>query len=325
MPSRNFGKRSLRKLRTCVMPPPNVPQPSGADRLAILTSLETSLDGASAAKLNPGRTDTLRRLNRTEYQNAIRDLLALDIDAASFLPADESGHGFDNVNVSDLSATLLNRYICRPEDKPPGSREHAILSAERHYSACLPISRRKISCLGCRLAREVVYRRPIRLRRTASTRFRSRSCAIWPESSADCAMAARMSAAAARPGAGPDFHGLSSDSRQRNAERTIFESAHPREGRPAQPRGHFRQSVPFQMRRAEVTSAAGNIADKGERWWKDNDVLKTKKGDSQTDVPEKRARCFLALPLLDAMIPAATARGQHAAKPVPGSASCSSR
>src|SRR5262249_44106684 len=50
-------------------------------------------------------------LNRTEYQNAIRDLLALDIDAPSLLPADESGHGFDNVNVSDLSPTLLNRYI----------------------------------------------------------------------------------------------------------------------------------------------------------------------------------------------------------------------
>jgi hypothetical protein len=104
-------EKVVRKLRTGVMPPPKVQQPSGADRLTILTWLETSLDAASAAKLNPGRTETLRRLNRTEYQNAIRDLLALDIDAASLLPADESGHGFDNVNVSDLSPTLLNRYI----------------------------------------------------------------------------------------------------------------------------------------------------------------------------------------------------------------------
>ena len=104
-------EKVVRKLRTGVMPPPNMPQPSGADRLAILTWLETSLDAASAAKLNPGRTETLRRLNRTEYQNAIRDLLALDIDAASLLPADESGHGFDNVIVGDLSPTLLNRYI----------------------------------------------------------------------------------------------------------------------------------------------------------------------------------------------------------------------
>ena len=104
-------EKVVRKLRTGAMPPPNVPQPSEADRHAILTWLETSLDAASAAKPNPGRTETLRRLNRTEYQNAIRDLLALDIDAASLLPADESGHGFDNVIVGDLSPTLLNRYI----------------------------------------------------------------------------------------------------------------------------------------------------------------------------------------------------------------------
>jgi mono/diheme cytochrome c family protein len=106
-----FWEKVVRKLHTGVMPPPNMPQPSEADRRAILRWLETSLDAASAAKLNPGRTETLRRLNRTEYQNAIRDLLALDIDAAALLPADESGHGFDNVNVGDLSPTLLNRYI----------------------------------------------------------------------------------------------------------------------------------------------------------------------------------------------------------------------
>ena len=104
-------EKVVRKLHTGVMPPPNMPQPPEADRRAILTWLETSLDAASAAKPDPGRTETLRRLNRTEYQNAIRDLLALDIDAASLLPADESGHGFDNVNVGDLSPTLLNRYI----------------------------------------------------------------------------------------------------------------------------------------------------------------------------------------------------------------------
>ena len=104
-------EKVVRKLHTGVMPPPNMPQPSEADRRAMLTWLETSLDAASAAKPNPGRTETLRRLNRTEYQNAIRDLLALDIDAASLLPADESGHGFDNVTVGDLSPTLLDRYI----------------------------------------------------------------------------------------------------------------------------------------------------------------------------------------------------------------------
>jgi hypothetical protein len=93
------------------MPPPTSTQPSESDRLAMLAWLETSLDAAAAAKPNPGRTETLRRLNRTEYQNSIRDLLALDIAVGSLLPPDESGHGFDNVTVGDLSPTLLSRYI----------------------------------------------------------------------------------------------------------------------------------------------------------------------------------------------------------------------
>jgi mono/diheme cytochrome c family protein len=104
-------EKVVRKLRTGMMPPPNVPQPSMDDRRALLSWLETSLDKAAAAKPNPGRTETLRRLNRTEYQNAIRDLLSVDIDAASLLPADESGHGFDNVTVGDLPPALLDRYI----------------------------------------------------------------------------------------------------------------------------------------------------------------------------------------------------------------------
>ena len=103
-----FWEKVVRKVRTGVMPPPGMPQPSATERSALLHSLETMLD---AVRANPGRTDTLRRLNRTEYQNAIRDLLALEIDATSMLPADESGFGFDNVNVGDLSPALLNRYI----------------------------------------------------------------------------------------------------------------------------------------------------------------------------------------------------------------------
>src|SRR5256886_5574156 len=93
------------------MPPTNMPQPSQDDRRALRIWLETSLDAASAGRPNPGRTETLRRLNRTEYQNAVRDLLALDVDAASLLPPDDSGHGFDNVTVGDLPPTLLDRYI----------------------------------------------------------------------------------------------------------------------------------------------------------------------------------------------------------------------
>ena len=104
-------EKVVRKLRTGMMPPPNRPQPSAGDRGALVSWLEASLDQASAAQPNPGRTETLRRLNRTEYQNSIRDLLALDIDATALLPPDESGYGFDNVNVGDLSPALLDRYI----------------------------------------------------------------------------------------------------------------------------------------------------------------------------------------------------------------------
>ena len=102
----------IRKLRARQMPPANRKQrPDEATYQAILSRLEASLDAAAVKDINPGRTDTLRRLNRTEYQNAIRDLLALDIDAAALLPKDDAGHGFDNVNVGTLSPTLLDRYI----------------------------------------------------------------------------------------------------------------------------------------------------------------------------------------------------------------------
>jgi hypothetical protein len=76
-----------------------------------LAALESSLDRAAAEHPNPGRTETFRRLSRTEYQNAIRDLLALDIDAVALLPKDEVGHGFDNVAVGDITPTLLDRYL----------------------------------------------------------------------------------------------------------------------------------------------------------------------------------------------------------------------
>ena len=104
-------EKVVRKLRTGTMPPANVPQPSAEARSAMVSWLETSLDDAAAANPDPGRTETLRRLNRTEYQNSIRDLLHLDIDATSLLPADESGHGFANVTVGDLPPALLDRYI----------------------------------------------------------------------------------------------------------------------------------------------------------------------------------------------------------------------
>jgi hypothetical protein len=101
-------EKVLRRLRGRTMPPLGIPHPEETAYIAAIQSIETTLDGLQP---NPGRTDTFRRLNRTEYQNAIRDLLAVDVDISNLLPADESSHGFDNITVGDLSPTLLERYL----------------------------------------------------------------------------------------------------------------------------------------------------------------------------------------------------------------------
>ena len=78
---------------------------------AFVSSLETSLDKAYAANPNPGHA-TLHRLNRTEYTNSIRDLLALDVDASTLLPPDDESYGFDNnADVLGVSPVLLERYV----------------------------------------------------------------------------------------------------------------------------------------------------------------------------------------------------------------------
>src|SRR5262249_24259362 len=100
-----------RRLRARQMPPAGRKRPEDEVYASVLSQLETALDRAAAARPNPGRTDTIRRLTRTEYQNAVRDLLAIQIDAAALLPADEESRGFDNVTVRELSPTLLDRYI----------------------------------------------------------------------------------------------------------------------------------------------------------------------------------------------------------------------
>ena len=101
-------EKVLRKLRGRAMPPAGMPRPDEATYDSLANYLEAELDGAAP---NPGRP-VLHRLNRAEYTNAIRDLLALDIDGASLLPADDSGYGFDNIgDVLSVSPMLLERYM----------------------------------------------------------------------------------------------------------------------------------------------------------------------------------------------------------------------
>jgi hypothetical protein len=104
-------EKVVRKLRGRMMPPPGRPRPDENTYDAVVSHLEQSLDRAAAANPDPGRTDTFRRLNRIQYQNAIRDLLALDVDVQSMLPKDDASFGFDNVGVRGLSPTLMERYL----------------------------------------------------------------------------------------------------------------------------------------------------------------------------------------------------------------------
>ena len=104
-------EKVVRKLQARAMPPRGMPRPDETAYSGFVSHLETSLGRLAAGNPNPGRPDTLRRLNRTEYQNAIRDLLDLEADVAAILPSDDSAHGFDNVSLGGLSPTLLERYL----------------------------------------------------------------------------------------------------------------------------------------------------------------------------------------------------------------------
>src|SRR5262245_56929176 len=105
-------EKVVRKLRAGVMPPANLPRPDEGASDAFAAWLETELDRAAAAVPNPGRTETFHRLNRAEYHNAVRDVLAIDLDVADLLPADDSSYGFDNIaGVLRISPALMERYL----------------------------------------------------------------------------------------------------------------------------------------------------------------------------------------------------------------------
>jgi hypothetical protein len=104
-------EKVIRKLGVGAMPPAGMPKPSATEVSGLVSSLQTSLDKAYAANPNPGHA-TLHRLNRTEYANSVRDLLALDVDASTLLPPDDESYGFDNnADVLGVSPSLLERYV----------------------------------------------------------------------------------------------------------------------------------------------------------------------------------------------------------------------
>ena len=109
--SAELWEKAIRKIRAGQMPPAGMPRPDAAALEGFVSYLETSIDRAADANPRPGRT-ALHRLNRAEYANAIRDLLALEIDSTALLPPDDESSGFDNIaDVLTVSPSLMERYL----------------------------------------------------------------------------------------------------------------------------------------------------------------------------------------------------------------------
>ncbi len=169
-------EKVIRRISSRQMPPPDLPHPSEREYQAAIAALVNPLDAAYVEHPQPGRTNTFRRLTRTEYQNAIRDLLALKVDVKSLLPAEESSLGFDNITVGDLSPTLLNRYVSAAQkisrlavggECPPGGKTIRVrpdVTQEQHVPG-LPLGTRGGTLVSHNFPQTGEYEIQIRLAR----------------------------------------------------------------------------------------------------------------------------------------------------------------
>jgi hypothetical protein len=148
-------EKVLRKLRGREMPPPGAPRPDAATYEVLVKAIENERDRLADARPTPGRP-TLHRLNRAEYGNAIRDLLALEVDVSELLPPDDAGYGFDNIgDVLTVSPSLLERYLLAAgkisrqavgdTKMPPGYQTYDIphgLKQDERMSGAMPVGSR---------------------------------------------------------------------------------------------------------------------------------------------------------------------------------------
>ncbi len=104
-------EKVLKRIGGRQMPPADASRPAESEYVAAIAAMRRQLDRQAAAFPVARSTAGLRRLTRTQYANAIRDLLGLEVDAADWLPADASSHGFDNITVAELTPTQLERYV----------------------------------------------------------------------------------------------------------------------------------------------------------------------------------------------------------------------
>jgi Protein of unknown function (DUF1592)/Protein of unknown function (DUF1588)/Protein of unknown function (DUF1587)/Protein of unknown function (DUF1585)/Protein of unknown function (DUF1595) len=148
-------EKVLRKLRGREMPPPGAPRPDAATYEVLVKAIENERDRLADVRPTPGRP-TLHRLNRAEYGNAIRDLLALEVDVSELLPPDDAGYGFDNIgDVLTVSPSLLERYLLAAgkisrqavgdTKMPPGYQTYDIphgLKQDERMSGAMPVGSR---------------------------------------------------------------------------------------------------------------------------------------------------------------------------------------
>ena len=171
-------EKVVRKLRSGAMPPVGARRPAHAEYDLVAGTLERALDRAAELRPNPGRP-VPHRLNRAEYTNAIRDLLALEIDGRALLPADESAYGFDNIaDVLMLSQGLLERYLLAAQKiaalatgapARPTVQTYKVplaLVQDDRVSEDLPIGSRGGAAIRHQFPLDGEYRVRIRLRRT---------------------------------------------------------------------------------------------------------------------------------------------------------------
>ena len=110
--SEEVWENVIEKLRSRAMPPPKLPRPDNASYDKVASWLESEIDRATAAHMNPGREANLHRLNRAEYANAVRDLIAVDVDPQAMLPPDQQAFGFENnAEALSIQPALLDRYV----------------------------------------------------------------------------------------------------------------------------------------------------------------------------------------------------------------------
>ncbi|MEM9826465.1 MAG: DUF1587 domain-containing protein, partial [Planctomycetota bacterium] len=167
---------ALRRIRTGQMPPPDFPRPPGDDVARFLIAAEQKLDRVAAEFTQP-RPQSLRRFTRAQYQNAIRDLLGVDIDASRWLPKDPSSGGFDHITVSTLSPALVSRYVDAAQaiadlalglnDGPPATRTIRLPAdlTQEHRMPGLPPGTRGGLVFEQVVASRGIYRLSVRLTR----------------------------------------------------------------------------------------------------------------------------------------------------------------